>query len=178
VAPSGEPARKRSARRCSAAKPRCGLWAHRHCTPVRLSLCGRSCQFGRMLASMMPQRVSEAVTMDLPSGVAGDNYGGVGSRWRPGDRAGGQRSRFRSAPGPSHLRRRGPTPTFRHLAPLGTGRRSDPIEGRRCVGRCRRRWDSPSPINAWARPPRSWSARPAAPAGRRGHISQDRRTLR
>ena len=30
---------------------------HRHCQPVRLSLCGRSLQLGRTSAPMMPQQV-------------------------------------------------------------------------------------------------------------------------
>jgi hypothetical protein len=32
-------------------------WFHRHCTPVRLSRCGCSCQCGRASAPMMPHRV-------------------------------------------------------------------------------------------------------------------------
>jgi hypothetical protein len=40
------------------------LWAHRHCTPVRLSRCGCSLQFGRASPPTMPHRVH---TMRAPS---------------------------------------------------------------------------------------------------------------
>jgi hypothetical protein len=59
-------------------------WSHRHCTPLRLSRGGCSCQFGRASAPTMPQAV---YTMRGPNVGAGTSSGQASAlmiaRWYP-----------------------------------------------------------------------------------------------
>jgi hypothetical protein len=81
VQPCGDPASSVSARFCSAPRPPF-RGSHRHCTPVRLSRGGCSCQCSRAAAPMILQRVHTMRGPNVGTGTSSDHRSALKiARW-------------------------------------------------------------------------------------------------